>query len=62
VSRRVIGRVAFAAAALFCITPYASPGIALAAGLVLALTLGNPLPASMRAVSDPRFRHLVGDR
>ena len=30
--------------ALFCLTPYGSPPIALALGLVLAFTIGNPFP------------------
>jgi uncharacterized integral membrane protein (TIGR00698 family) len=37
--------VAFVALLLFCLTPWASPPIALALGLVLALTLGHPYPA-----------------
>ena len=35
--------VVFAALLIFCVTPWASPPIALALGLVLALTLGHPL-------------------
>jgi uncharacterized integral membrane protein (TIGR00698 family) len=35
---------AFFAILLFCLTPWASPPIALAAGLVLALTIGHPFP------------------
>jgi uncharacterized integral membrane protein (TIGR00698 family) len=35
----------FAACILFCLTPWASPPIALALGLALALTLGNPFAA-----------------
>ena len=35
-------RVLFFALLLFCITPWASPPIALALGLVLGLTIGNP--------------------
>ena len=34
--------VAFYALLLFCLTPWCSPPIALALGLALALTLGNP--------------------
>jgi uncharacterized integral membrane protein (TIGR00698 family) len=41
------------ATVLFCLTPYASPGIALGAGLVLALTLGNPFPQLTRKISKP---------
>ena len=35
----------FIALLIFCVTPWASPPIALALGLVLALTLGHPFPA-----------------
>ena len=31
----LVAKLAFLAAALFCLTPYSSPGIALAAGLAL---------------------------
>src|SRR5437899_4757278 len=34
----------FVALLLFCVTPWGSPPIALALGLVLALTLGHPFP------------------
>jgi uncharacterized integral membrane protein (TIGR00698 family) len=37
--------VAFVSFLLFCLTPWASPPIALALGLALALTLGHPYPA-----------------
>lgn len=36
--------VLFVLLLLFCVTPWASPPIALALGLVLALTLGHPFP------------------
>lgn len=42
ISARII---VFCAAALFCLTPWASPPIALALGLTLALTIGHPFPA-----------------
>lgn len=35
----------FIALILFCLSPYGSPPIALALGLVLAFTVGNPFPA-----------------
>jgi uncharacterized integral membrane protein (TIGR00698 family) len=35
----------FVALLVFCVTPWGSPPIALALGLVLALTLGHPFPA-----------------
>lgn len=38
----------FAAAALFTLTPWASPAVALALGAALALALGNPLPRLTR--------------
>lgn len=41
-------RVVFAAALLFCITPWASPALALGLGLTLALTLGNPYPTESK--------------
>ena len=41
-------RVLFAAALLFCVTPWASPASALALGIGLALTLGNPYPEISR--------------
>ena len=37
--------VVFVALLLFCVTPWASPPLALALGLALALTLGHPYPA-----------------
>ena len=37
--------VVFAALLIFCVTPWASPPIALALGLALALTIGHPFPA-----------------
>jgi uncharacterized integral membrane protein (TIGR00698 family) len=37
--------VVFAACLIFCVTPWASPPVALALGLVIALTLGHPYPA-----------------
>jgi uncharacterized integral membrane protein (TIGR00698 family) len=35
-------------AAIFCLTPYASPPIALALGIVIALSLGNPFAKEMQ--------------
>lgn len=40
-------------AVAFCLTPYASPGIALALGLVLALLVGNPYPGITKKISKP---------
>ena len=42
----VIRVVAFYALLLFCLTPWCSPPIALALGLMLALTIGNPYKTS----------------
>ncbi|MEO6260262.1 MAG: putative sulfate exporter family transporter [Thermoanaerobaculia bacterium] len=36
--------ITFCAAVIFCLTPWASPPIALALGLALALTIGHPFP------------------
>ena len=41
----------FAAAAALCLTPWASPGSALALGMALALTLGNPFVDISRQTS-----------
>ena len=49
----LLARMAFLGAALFCLTSYASPGIALAAGLALALTLGNPGPLLIKKATKP---------
>ena len=38
----------FAAALLFCLSPWSSPALALGLGLTLALTLGNPYPAGSK--------------
>jgi uncharacterized integral membrane protein (TIGR00698 family) len=48
-----------ALAVLFALTPFASPGIALAAGLALALTVGNPWPAMARKVNRPLLQGSV---
>jgi uncharacterized integral membrane protein (TIGR00698 family) len=42
----VIAKIAFFTLLLFCVTPWASPPIALALGLALALTLGSPFKTS----------------
>jgi len=43
--------VLFALGILFSVTPFATPALALAAGIVLALTVGNPWPAATNASS-----------
>lgn len=40
-------KAAFAALLLFCLTPWCSPPIALALGLTLALTIGQPFPGKL---------------
>jgi uncharacterized integral membrane protein (TIGR00698 family) len=45
--------IALVATVVFCLTPYASPGIALGAGLLLALTLGNPCPHLTKRINKP---------
>ena len=40
----LIAKLLFAAVLVFLLTPYGSPGLALALGLILALTIGNPFP------------------
>ena len=49
----VLAWAAAGAALVFALTPLASPGLALAAGLALALTLGNPWPSATRRFSKP---------
>ncbi|CAN5599957.1 hypothetical protein BH24ACI3_BH24ACI3_09240 [soil metagenome] len=39
-----LAKIIFFALLVFCLSPYGSPGVALAAGLVMALTIGNPFP------------------
>ncbi|WP_246285139.1 YeiH family protein [Hymenobacter lapidiphilus] len=41
----LLAKVVFGLLLAFCLTPWASPPLALALGLVLAQTLGNPFPA-----------------
>jgi uncharacterized integral membrane protein (TIGR00698 family) len=49
----------FVLAVLFALTPFASPGLALAAGLALTLTLGNPWPAATKRLSRPLLQASV---
>ena len=44
-------QVVFAAFLIFCLTPWASPPVALALGLVLAQTVGNPFEARTKALT-----------
>lgn len=47
----LLQRAIFLLAAVFTLTHWASPAIALALGIALALTLGNPFPKSARTLS-----------
>ncbi|MGE5359540.1 MAG: YeiH family protein [Bacteroidales bacterium] len=58
-SRLPVAKVVGAAAILFVLTPLASPGLALAVGLGVALTVGNPWPAVTRRVSRPLLQASV---
>jgi uncharacterized integral membrane protein (TIGR00698 family) len=44
---------------LFCLTPWASPPVALALGLVLAQTVGNPFTAQTRALTAKLLQYSV---
>ncbi len=50
---------AFALLVLFCLTPWASPPLALALGLLLAQPLGNPFPAQTRALTARLLQYSV---
>ncbi|HEX8274535.1 MAG TPA: putative sulfate exporter family transporter [Longimicrobiaceae bacterium] len=52
-------RVLLAALALFCLTSWASPALALALGAGLALTLGNPFPAQTGRASKKLLQACV---
>ena len=56
---RTPARVLFGALALFCLTPWASPALALALGAGLALTLGNPFPARTAKASKKLLQACV---
>ncbi|HTS89278.1 MAG TPA: putative sulfate exporter family transporter [Gemmatimonadales bacterium] len=51
--------VLFVALAALSLTPWVSPALALAAGTVFALTLGNPLPELTRRLSRPLLQGAV---
>ena len=44
-------QVAFGLFLVYCLTPWASPPVALALGLVLAQTVGNPFPARTKSLT-----------
>ena len=47
-TKLIAQKIVFFLLMLACLTPYASPPIALALGLILAFTLGNPFPAETK--------------
>lgn len=49
----------YALAVLFALTPLASPGIALAIGLALALTVGNPWTGATKRITRPLLQASV---
>ena len=55
VRRGVFQHAAYAIAAALCLSPWVSAPLALAAGISLALTLGNPAPAATKRIS----KHLL---
>ena len=62
---RVVGRtvtlrqVVFGLLLVFCLTPWASPPVALALGLVLAQTLGNPFASQTKAATAKLLQYSV---
>ena len=56
----VTGRqVVFGLLVVFCLTPWASPPVALALGLVLAQTLGNPFASQTKAATARLLQYSV---
>jgi uncharacterized integral membrane protein (TIGR00698 family) len=55
----VVPAALFVLAVLFALTPFASPGLALAVGLALALSLGNPWPAATKRLTRPLLQASV---
>ncbi|TFZ64913.1 putative sulfate exporter family transporter [Hymenobacter sp. UV11] len=52
-------QVAFGLFLVYCLTPWASPPVALALGLVLAQTVGNPFPARTKALTHTLLQFSV---
>ncbi|MGI4743059.1 MAG: YeiH family protein [Janthinobacterium lividum] len=52
-------QVVFGLLLVFCLTPWASPPVALALGLVLAQTLGNPFPTQTKALTHQLLQFSV---
>ncbi|GAA4362277.1 putative sulfate exporter family transporter [Hymenobacter saemangeumensis] len=57
--RSRLPQVLFCLLLLFCLTPWASPPLALALGLVLAQTVGNPFPARTKAATAKLLQYSV---
>jgi uncharacterized integral membrane protein (TIGR00698 family) len=56
---KVLAKALVGGAVLVALSSFATPGFALAVGLVLALTTGNPWPKQARAVSKPLLQGSV---
>ena len=56
---QVLAKALVGVAVLVALSPFATPGFALAVGLVLALTTGNPWPGQARAISKPLLQGSV---
>ncbi|MBC8083408.1 MAG: putative sulfate exporter family transporter, partial [Hymenobacter sp.] len=52
-------RLLFAGLLVFCLTPWASPPVALALGLALAQTVGNPFPGLTRRLTQKLLQFSV---
>lgn len=52
-------QVGFGLFLVYCLTPWASPPVALALGLVLAQTVGNPFPARTKALTSKLLQFSV---
>ena len=58
--RHITGRqVVFGLVLVFCLTPWASPPVALALGLVLAQTLGNPFVSQTKSLTAKLLQYSV---
>jgi len=58
-SNAAAARIGFGLILLFCLSPWASPPLALGLGLVLAQTLGNPFPAQTKAFTAKLLQYSV---
>ncbi|GGG30348.1 YeiH family protein [Hymenobacter glacieicola] len=54
-----VARAVFGLLLIFCLTPWASPPLALALGLGLAQTVGNPFPAHTRKLTAKLLQYSV---